>query len=142
MKAEGNRDQAKMHKVKRKDIVSFKRNYREDMDMMRKYLITVKNQMQQTNVEENKATENVKKLLPIKLHLQEWQARLNLKDKKLDNFQKKVQEEKEANFNNLLNQIQTLEWTKLKVSNRQELEYLQKTISEKFDRAYNVIDRL
>jgi hypothetical protein len=43
-------------------------------------------------------TEEVKKLLPIKLHLRAWEDKLKLKDNNEDSFEQKILNQKEEKF--------------------------------------------
>lgn len=62
----------------------------EEKVLETKYLTRVTDQMQQLATKENKVRGTIEKLLPLKLHLRDWECKLGLNEKIEDSFEKRV----------------------------------------------------
>ncbi len=84
----------------------------------------------------------MEKLLPIKLHLRDWECRLGLNEKIEDSFEKRVTQEKEQKFDKLIEQLYGMEWNKLREENAQEFNYMRENVFRKIAQAQNIIANL
>ncbi len=114
----------------------------EENELERKYLARVQDQMEKVATKENKMTEEVKKMLPIKLHLRSWQDKLKLKDSNEDSFEQRLLDAKEQKFDMLIEKLYAMEWNKLREDNRMEFNHIKSTVFKKIEHAQSIINNL
>ncbi len=73
------------HKLE--NIYEAKNMIREDQILETKYLNKVQDMMQKRTTKENKLKNTVEKLLPLKLHLMDWEGKLKLNEKTDDSYE-------------------------------------------------------
>lgn len=90
---------------------------REDKALETKYLNKVQDMMQKRATKENKLKNTVEKLLPLKLHLMDWEGKLKLNEKTDDSYEQRIMKSKEDKFDRLIEQLYRMEWNKLREDN-------------------------
>ena len=73
--------------------------------------------MQKRATKENKLKNTVEKLLPLKLHLMDWEGKLKLNEKTDDSYEQRIMKSKEDKFDRLIEQLYRMEWNKLREDN-------------------------
>ena len=72
------------------------------------------------------------KLLPIKLHLKDWESKLHLTEKNDgDQFERRLNKTKEEKFDKLIEQLYNMEWKKMKQENVAEFKYMKDNVFRK-----------
>lgn len=84
----------------------------------------------------------MQKLLPLKLHLKDWEAKLKLNEKHDDSYERRVTRTKEEKFDKLIEQLYSMEWNKLREENAMEFQYMKNNVFRKIEQAENVINNL
>eukprot|EP00347_Sterkiella_histriomuscorum_P008624 403344382 len=114
----------------------------EEKGLEVKYLAKVQDQMEKVATKENKMKSQVQKLLPLKLHLKDWQAKLQLNEKLEDSYERRVSQTKEEKFDKLIEQLYSMEWNKLREENAMEFQYMKNNVFKKIEQAENIINNL
>lgn len=98
--------------------------------------------MEKMATKENKMKSEVQKLLPLKLHLRDWQAKLNLNEKLEDSYERRMTKSKEDKFDKLIEKLYSMEWNKLREENAMEFEYMKRNVFRKIEQAENILSNL